>query len=497
MPLESARTSLSFRQGNDKQLSLEQLPVLILETIFNLLQTPDLLVVCSISKDFYFAALNCVYRSICITDDSLTVQYYKKHTRRSNGYYCTIMPSRKIEALLEVVSNNRTIAAMIHRVKIIHTEQVSLIPRLLSYLRLKSFVYAGPLKIPPESTHDLHTLQLCLLSVYPCARNLRELKVNHFNQDSDFEQYGRLALSLIELDSYRNIRKLAFEHLEDRSLNLLNTFNIERHTAIPRPSWVGFFEAFSKRGIILNLAALSLDGNVGNLGELAAQIIGLAVQLSELQTLEARQTEHSHPGQAHSVGMMTFLDSITKFTPLLQYLSMRHTDNCLTCQIKTITHILRDNIPHQLKQLVIKFEPRTIADSDRIERLILSYQRNLQKIDYEDRSSSISDLTNLAKALDTQQQKKWLDDWYYGEKTREIFTPHILSIEGPRPYINDEKKEMIKICGKQILSFLNSNTLYKGALKHLPFLTEYCVFGLHVNVKSCGVFANGETILLE
>lgn len=479
------------------KLTLEQLPVVILESVFDYLQTPDLLQLCLVSRYFYLPAANRLYQRICITDDSLAIKYAKGQMREWRRNYCTVVTSSNIEILLGVIIKNEKIAAMIHALIITTPQEVPLIPSLLSHLRLRTLYYGGSLKIPTEAAQTLQELTCSLSSALVYAPNLYELKINYQNKNSDYELFEKLALNMIELNCYRNLKKLVFEHLEERNLHLLNNFNNERAAVSPLPPWLNFFKVFSEKRAKLNLMALGLDGFLGNMGMDAVQLLDLVVKLRELNTLELKHTEHSHPGQAHREKMTTFLEAFTRNTSLLQYLSINPTDNCLTCQIDAITHILRDNIPNQLKGLQVKIEPRTSLDSETIEGIILKHQRRLSKLKFEDRSSTIVELGRVMKNLDTQRRTQWHDDLFYGEKTKRTFMPPILNIEEPRPYVSDSKVESIKICKEDILKFLKSNRIYEGASINLPLLVEYCVLGLYINVKECGVFANGETILLE
>ncbi|GEQ71273.1 hypothetical protein JCM33374_g4954 [Metschnikowia sp. JCM 33374] len=484
-------------ETNTIHVSLESLPIVILESIFDYLQTPDLLQLCLVSRYFYLPAANRLYQKISITEDYLSIAYVRDQMRNWNRNFCTVITPANIPKLLAVVMQNEKLAAMVHSITITDTKKVSLVPNLIACLRLKSFHYAGLLDIPSIAASTIQEMTCFLPSACVYVPNLYELKINHPNKKTDFAEYEKLALSMVESNSYQNLKKLVFEHMEEKNLHSLNLYNNERSDVSPQPAWTAFFNVFSQRKIKLNLMALGLDGFLRNAGESTAQLINSAVQLSELLTLELKYKELSHSGQAHRDDSTTFLESVTRYTSSLQYLSINPTDNCLTCQIEAIIQTLRENVPNQLKNLRIKIEPRTYGDTENIERTILTHQGNLVKLKFEDRSNSWHELGLVLFDLKTHQHTQWHDDIFYGEKSRKAFTSCILDIEEPRPYVNEGKVESIKICREAILNFLKSNSVYQQASKYLPFLTEYCVLDLYINMREKGVFANGEIILLQ
>ncbi|KAM9910172.1 hypothetical protein OXX69_004736 [Metschnikowia pulcherrima] len=502
------RKSSSFRPHNwiypfhsakyfPKELILEQLPIVILELIFDYLQKHDLLQLCLVSRYFYLPAANRLYQTIRITGDPFAADHVQDLLGSWNGNFCTVISTHKVGALLDVVKRNQKLAAMVHSISITKMEDISLVSSLLSCLRLRTFHYIGLSKILLKNTQSLQSLTCSIESANVYAPNLVELKILYLNKNSHPEQFKRLAYGLLKSSSYYHLRKLVFQNLEEKNLKSLNAFNSESNMIASPPPWTAFFEVFSKEGVRLKLNALGLDGHLGSTGQTTAELIASAILLGHLHTLELRHTESSHPGRAHVTGHKTFLDALTSSTRSLQCLNVNPTDNCLTCQFDSMNRTLRHNIPNQLKNVLLKIEPRTNADSQTLASVILSHQTNLERVKFEDRSNSWSQLLLIMKDLDNDLQEQWLSDAILKETARKALFPCTFDIEKPSPHASEKRVEGIKRCRKAVRAVLGSDPIFNEASKRLPQLIEYEVFDLKINMKDRGVYVNGKTILFD
>lgn len=501
------RKSSSFRPHNWKypsvsvhrdNISVEQLPIVILEHIFDHLQTSDLLRVCVASKYFYLPAANRLYLKIIITGDELALSYAKRQLSHWNRNYGTAIRPEKISALLDVVLDNDKLAEIIHSVTVSATEDIALLPKLLSCLRLKEFYYQKPMRLPTRLALNAHSLTVHL-SDKLCAPYLRELKLCHENTNQDSQTYHSLATFMIRNNSYQNLRRLVFESNEDRDLRRINRHNqMTSELASSQASWIGFFAAFAENNIKLNLLALGLEGFLKDAGTDIVALLRRAVNVAELSTLQLHCKELSHAHASHNDDNRTLLEELTRHTPSLKNLEVRPSDNCLTCQTNSIVSALASNLPNQLEQLLLEFESPTMSVSQSIRLTILEKQQNLQRLRLVDRARLGEEQRMLYKNLSHEDISLWEHGSFYALTIKKALLPSLFEfVFDPMQFVTDPMLRCVEECKRQIAEFLDTDLIYTGAKVHLPKLREYSLSELTINMMENGICVNGQVIGME
>lgn len=472
-------------------LWLKQLPDLVWDSIFGNLQKRDLLKVCYVSKDLLRLASGRLFKNIIVTDDHLAAAFACDQMRMSTSTYYTVIKSAQIINLLRVISRNEELAVKIKVIHIYKSKDLKHIPELLAHTKLKSYFLTSPMSITLKVLQTLHSMCCYVDSAFVTAPNLTDLKIVYSENEVSRLRFKDLARHVIRQRSYLNLRRLLFEHTKGNP-DQLGPFCSDSNYAAFRAVWLAFFKTLSEENVSLNLTSISLDGNLMDEGKATAQIIRLVINTDVLHTLELKHSEICHPEQNHTP-QQTFLKCLTMTLPLLQYLSMNPTGNCRMCQVNEILYVFQENVPNQLKELRIMFAPACNADANAIQCSILSHQRILEKLEYNDALASWYDTKAMLKSLNITQFTKWFK---FSFDRSGVFPPQILSRKTIEPYMCESKVDLMKQCMGTFSEFLHRDPIFLKAAKSLPFLTEYCILGIHVNVKKRGVQVNGEILPL-
>ncbi|GEQ68092.1 hypothetical protein JCM33374_g1758 [Metschnikowia sp. JCM 33374] len=366
---------------------------------------------------------------------------------------------------------------------------------MLAYTQLDTFNSVESLDIPPEAMIHVQRMSCTMYTQPIFPPNLIELKMNceiAFLESCDF---AGLALEMITQNAYQKLKKLSLT--SDYESNHIDEMYYEEMLFEGRPNWLKFFYVFAQKGIKLNLTALGIEGEFCNApNDMSADIVSQAVELSDLDTLEIKYENyiHTHPARYREDGVHTCLNDLTKKLPSLRKLSIQHTRVCSEHEIDALNRILRENIPNQLNDLRIYFEDQTSGESESVRRTILNCQKNLAKLTFSHDPPADLLSRHFMGVLGLEDlEQECLDDQY----RRNVLSPKILNFSGGKPFVSDEILRSIINCRRKFLSFLRSDSLYKGAAQNLPFLIEYSVLGLRINMRERSIDFRGVCISLE
>lgn len=481
-------------------LSLEMLPVVLLEYIFDFLQTPHLLQICRLSKYFYLPAVNRLYKKLIITGDDLALNYAKSHLKNWNMNYGTAISPRNLPRLVGAIAPNIKLALLIRHVVVTCTNHTSHLARLLELTHVTTLYCTKPLSLPP---HILGTIQdlLCALGGSIWGGQLRELRISHTNTVIDSKKYEDLAKALVASNTHASLRSLVLETADDeRDLRRLNMINQSRGLG-NGASWPIFFRVLAGAGVKLNLATLGFDGHFEGAAVSLAELLCLAVELDHLHTLELRCTEVLHGHGQHSSLSTTILDELTQRTPLLRNLDVSPTDNCLTCQMASVSNTISKNLPNQLEQLLLVIESPIQASAESVRMLLIRHQPNLRKLKLVDRSSLAETRGALYQNLSLQDVSLWEHGCFYQYRIQKAFFPCSASMCSPEyeqaQFATDPMMDCIRNCRSCLAEFLRLDPIHSRARDAMPLLKQYTVVDFTINMQEHGVQFNGHTIAFD
>ncbi|GEQ71791.1 hypothetical protein JCM33374_g5477 [Metschnikowia sp. JCM 33374] len=491
-----------LKNTNTYKLPLDQLPDKALSFISSQLQQKELLSLICVSKKFYWPCVIRLYHSIAVV-----IEYFYPEliTKYSSGY-CTIMLLENAVKLYRSLTNNPMLLGLVQSMTFgpsVFNENAPLMPvkflqAMYGMLNLESFHYMGYFGIDSRLFSNTLRRMSCLMLSHPTfPSNLVELKLIYPGSSQYHEVFEDLANEMIRHESYHNLRKLTFEtqSYEPKVDNgRPEGFNFDK-----RPNWTRFFLTLAENGIKLNLTTLGIEGEFTDFHLDTVRLVCEALELKSLDTLDILYFRYETTPRRifYGEGVHAFLDHITRNAPRLQYLSIKQTCMCYTFEFDALNRILRENMPHQLKQLHITMND--LSESEResklktIKHTILAYQQNLSK---------------LKLNIGTFRHVNWnLDDIIaltnvHGDITLYLIKsgmrlPTTVNFPEQRPFVCESSLNTIKKYRKKILQLLRSDIIYTDAPKRLPFLTEYFIAGLDINIKELSILINGHAIHME
>ncbi|OBA17979.1 hypothetical protein METBIDRAFT_84919 [Metschnikowia bicuspidata var. bicuspidata NRRL YB-4993] len=362
------------RKMESSVVCLEKLPLQILEMIFDLLETKYLLDIRTISRDLYWPATRVLYRFIIMVDE---VDFDDIRVQESIWpyYHCTIMNVRQTVILVDVLKENKKLAAMVESIVVGNTDEVSLVPELLSYTSLKYFHYEGILQIPRKSLDNVRTLACCVPSASIEKPNVTELKLYQPLIGTVPDFYAHASSSMTSLGSYRKLRKLsiAVTHWSNDSYFELEEMNTH--------SWEYFISNFM-RYHELQLDSLRIEGQFLDFYDSRRSFdLYQGVNLGILKTLELKFVGYCPSGEQYVDHHSTeFSYDLSKYLHLLKNLSLIFEYTVQTnveSDIKTLAKVLDGKLRNQLSLFSISFEPHARASLCYLHNAILRSQKQL------------------------------------------------------------------------------------------------------------------------
>ncbi|GEQ71831.1 hypothetical protein JCM33374_g5517 [Metschnikowia sp. JCM 33374] len=473
------------------KLSLETLPRSILDSIFEYVHTPDLLNLCVLSKHLYEPAVARLYKNITITSEEYAHESTEimSHWERN---FCTVVSAEKVELLYETAQKNEKLACLIES----FTEAAlsKYISHLLKILRLKSLNSTWGRNIPAKTIESVQRMTCLVEDANLNSTNLVELKLIQTLSITQYEDYEKLALSMIKSKSYVNLRKLVFEQ-ESTGLFKEDYDSVEDTLLRSIPYWTEFFRVFVGKKIKLNLTGLGLCSELTGKGEDIAQLLNMAVDLSGLRTLELKHTELT-ASKYHNRDLpeTTFVETMTKYLPSLQRLSIEPTHNYVQCQIDGLKRALKHNIPHQLKELSVKFINDQGATEHDLIFCIIMHQKNITKLKYENGDFMTEYLLGLDH-IDEVEKSFAYDD--KSEGMRKEFAPRVMDFDRPRGPTHRLLAERIRSQRDAIRDYLLESGFFFSKERYLPNATGIYLSGFYVNKQDSCIIAGSETIPFE
>lgn len=469
------------------EISLENIPGVILEEILEYVCPNDLVLLCLTSKEIYVHAVTRLYKKITICYDvyfAYTVQELESWKYK----FSVVVPVEEVSKLVEVLRQNRKLASLVKSLNITCQKALPYMKKIMPYVELTAFHCMGPCEVERYVMQSLKSLTWSIYSKGFTAPNLVELRILDCDMDGDMLQYENLATSLIELGSYRTLRKLSFEHLDEPWWSLPHTFEPPIHK-----SWLSFFNELQMRKCRLNLTALNISGSLEGLAKNVGKMLVKVINFKNLQTLELKCGEKYH-SRVHRPCETCLLEIIVKEAPQLKNLFIRHLNSCKICQTQTTVRALQNLIPNQLKSLII--DNYNAPDNDpnhkeSIWRAILNYQKNLIKLKlyFSDNFGDVSyDVDEFLEANESLR-----DD----DSALRTTIPIFFEVEAPVLWISAEEMEAI---GKNRHSFsklLKDDLFYTHAPENLPLLAEYITNGVRINMKERGICLNERVIPIK
>lgn len=473
---------------HNERLSLEQLPVVILAAIFDLLKVGDLLNVCVASKYFYLPAVMRLYQRIVITNNYLRT-YADKYLSRWLYNIGTSVPPGNVVKLADVVTRNDKLALLMHTLIVTEKCDIMLLREILTLASIIDLYYVGDGPLPQRLLHNVISLTTLIQEPF-IAPLLTELHICKAGDDPHSDKYRRLALSMIDNDTFQNLRTLAFENTDDRNLNTLNQLNDDNER--PLAGWILFFEVFAQRQTLLQVTNLILEGFVSSSGAQIAHLISQTVNMDNLNSLALLCTELSHAHALHYDNDTTLLENITKHTKYLRELSISPTDDCLTCQVNAIINTLKVNLHGQLRNLLVVFESPNASTSANVKLAILHNQSKLELLRYRDKTTQ-GGLKSEIYSLLSLRTSELEHGTFYNYRIRKGFFPNSFTYMGDIPFLSDPLVTLIETMGPQIADVLNKDDLLSH-VSMMPSLEFYELMDFPLCVKRQGFLVNGEVI---
>lgn len=441
---------------------LELLPIAVLSSIFENLQTADLLTICVVSKYLYLPAAAELFRKIIISDDNLILEYATTKLRRWGRNFGTIVKSQNVGLLVDVLRENAKLAELV--AVLVVSSPCNALDDLLNVTQIRELHTAEHFGIGETKCFDLiRRASVPLSSALPFS-NLSELRILYSSTSNATAVFAELADSLVASNIQLSI--LNIEEFEDRDIRQLNRMNTGSELA----PWIPFFETLVKLSVKLKLRALGLDGFLGHHGARVAEILARSVEIDTLESLQlcCRETSHSH--SAHFDVRTTLLENLTKRTSLLTELAINPTYDCLTCQEQSIIASL-ENSPG-LDLLLAVLESPNSASADTVKRTILLSQGKLRNLRWKENAGE--DRARFSARLSPVQNSAWEHGSFYEFKLRRFIFPSMMSDLHPVQFTTDPLAMLVE-SGKQAMrDFLGSDLIFQS-VSRLPYLERYKV----------------------
>ncbi|GEQ69417.1 hypothetical protein JCM33374_g3089 [Metschnikowia sp. JCM 33374] len=487
-----------------KRLSLTQLPMEILDNIIQYLHQPELICFCLVSKYLYWPTLKRLYRQITIVYDW---RYRLERIPMQPSNYFTIVREDQMEMFLATLRMNQDIASFVQTINIAESDDFldisSYLDQLLSHVRLRSFHCAEEIDVPQNILQTVQSLSSDLNpQLFRSHSDLVELRIFYQGAHSDMLTVGELALGMIKSNSYHKLKKLSFKNQYynddyERFEGSENSSDGNFHNQF-WPLWAEFFLVFSEEDIKLNLTDLRIESEFwDDLDDVTADVVEESVQLNKLENLELKFSHYIRRRDIdpHEYGVHAFLEKVTRKTPSLQYLSITHTDTCSEKEINGLARVLGYNIPLQLRNLRVVLEDQFNVQLERRRLMILGTQGNLIKLKFSHCSNCQDEddgkFNGVPGLFDFDFEA------LYSENIGKILSPSIFDYDEYRYYIHEEIFNSLINHFEEVIEFLFSDSIYCGADYYLPFLTEYSVIGLSINMKQRCIYINNRGLLLE
>lgn len=503
MPLFVRRRSSSFRPHNwtypvpvhPNNVSLEQLPITILNEIFSHLHHRTLLDVAVSSKYFYLPAAIELYRKIVLTDNQLGRHHAENSLSNWHANYGTSVYS--LDKLVEVVASNDKLAELVSIIVVSggYFDNDEHLLQLIQKTHVKQFYFKGVLQLPSRLLGSVQRLLVRLPSSL-IAPNLTKLEIHSRSLPSEVDTFRSLAMSLIDNGVYQNIDTLLFSQSEDRNISHLNLFNTLRNlNAKPLATWIAFIDVFQKKGAKMSLKHLALHGFLSDTGNLVADLLSKCIDMDILESLEIHCTEVSHQHSQHYDSNTTILKSLTKHTKALKRLALNPTYDCLSCQVDAIINALTKNLEQQLTTLLIVLESPNALSAHSVKEAILNHQHNLEFLKWNNRGVAPGKV-KLYRYLSQHESLSWEHNSFYELCIKEAFFPEYFLPDIYQPQITVDQKLLQERQGLPLISeFMNDDHFFKS-LHRLPKLTKYQVFDFTVVPSTKSLLVNGEEIKL-
>lgn len=473
---------------HEEGLSLEQLPVVILAAIFGHIKPPDLLNVCIASKYFYLPAVIQLYKRIVITN-SILQNYADTFLTNWQLNIGTSVIAPNVAKLAAVLVNNEKLALLVQTIVVTERCDSLLLHQILGVTNVTNLYYLGEEPLPQNVLNNVRNLSTSIRSSL-IAPMLTELHICSSGDDVNPEKYRYLALSMLDSNSYQNLRVLAFKNIEDRNLRMLNQMNDDDER--PLAGWILFFGAFAERQTRLPVTNLILEGFVKNSGKDVAHLLYNSVEVENIHSLALLCTELSHAHSIHLGSNTTLLENLTKLTKNLSRLSISPTNDCLTCQVNAITATLKLNLPGQLLNLLVVFESPNTSISANVKLAILQSQSKLEMLRYSDKIT-LGGLKSEMYQLLASRVSEWEHGSFYNYRIRKAFFPNTFSYVGDVPFLSDPLNLLIQTMGCKISEVLNKDLVLRNASK-MPNLRLYMLMEFPLSTKGCGFYVNGTLV---
>ncbi|CAK7903266.1 hypothetical protein CAAN1_07S06656 [[Candida] anglica] len=520
----------------DSIISLESLPVAILTQICSNLRTNDLLSVCRSSLYLYLPATIQLYNKIIVSSNPRAIQLARTQFSHSYLNFGTLILSDSLPKLCRVLMENPKLAAYVKTLILIGninwdthymgTHAWSFDPSYSSVSApLRAFL-APVLQLPrvqlnelyfpswslsQPNVHDFSRIQWLTVSltgikelhekvILPRLTGLKILYENNSSQQIILENFAAIIFP-----SLTHLSTLQFEREEPDSSQFLLQTSVGNKTT---PAiWISFLQVLRK--LItqkLKISRLSLDGFLGNTGNVVASILGEVTDLHLLNSLQLHTRELTHQFEPHSVHVSSrtsFLRNLTMKTTSLMQLSITPTHDCLFCQNESIKITLSEILPNQLVTLSIVLDSPNLLYTQNINHAINTHQRKLINLKYHDKSQEVSIRKALGKFLPSAQvdlydRASLSDSILQTTIYRNFFLYDIESISTRKHaasrrnsvVLNDYMVKFIMENHNQLAEFL----WYDGPedivikefdfVRHLPKLQYLCMFGINLYIKN-------------
>lgn len=468
------------------EFPLEKLPPQILHLVFQYVQTPDLLKLCYISRTLYPPAAAIIYNTICI--GKMHEMYKLKMDRdiwmANKGTF--INGEDNVKRLSKAITDNLELRSLVKVVNCVYYSS-NLTKHLLSKLtHLQAFYSYGGHKVPAQSARKLQIVRSLSYTMPKFTSNIVELEIVDPNDEKFSWFYGKIGRYMIELESFVNLRKLnfTFERRPQFFAHPLSSDDLADHPV----DWLEFFDEFIKAGVKLKLWELGVLGNLAGLVEEATQTLCQAVDLGALKKLHLEHSEYSEM----PTNEPTFLEAVTKYTPLLRSLAVFKARHDMVRHVKSISEALMKNIPNQLEDLLIlHFPTHEIVLREFVQSVILISQTNLVRLKistgFEEHAEIFDRYCDIGHSIS--------NDWCV-EANKQLAAPRVLGDLHFRPRITGKHIDAIKDKRIQIQRFFEKDLIYKSAA-FLPRLTQYYCELVFVDPQRRAVYLNDEMVPLD
>lgn len=460
--------------------SLETLPADVLEIIFQLVGKHEILDLCCVSKSCSYTASKLLYKKILFVNENDFGDLDDQEPFWP-WFQCTVTRISLMESLVDTLRDNPKLAGMIESMNVADTNEIYLLPELLSYTRLKYFHCSDILQIPRKSLDSVYRLSCCVLSACVEAPRVTELKLFHPLNGVGSVHYKNLSSLMISLGSYLKLRKLCFE------VTNWNDFSYLCVQSCETLCWEYFFTFFNNHK--LQLSSLSIEGRfIDSFTVKRAANLMAGVNLAVLSTLELflvgyDPNEHVDWLERTSYHSTQFLEVIAPELTGLTTLSMRFEvtiQENVEKDFETLTKILTRYFKNQLKLFGVTFRPRCLHSMKPLQKAVLQTQACLEKlqINSDDMHELIYD-SDFVEAKDTR------------EDLVSRIMHSIIDCEQKPPFWPPWYIKRVRGNISQITDMMREDLIFENAKHKLPLLDEYHRDGVLISVKREGAIVNG------